>query len=135
MFRLSQTNFHEIEVFQFALNNWFLVNQNKVFPSLIIPSPSVTKLKTISHSHLAWIAIQISSPQFTFWPKMPHICQALFKHKGLWLSALETSLELWEMRSAPIPLLLFVQAVIELVDTPLQYHIFGVLKGCSPGSF
>lgn len=38
------------------------------------------------------------------------------------------------MRSALVPLLLFVEAVTELVDTTLQYHIFGILEGCAPGS-
>lgn len=76
-----------MEVFQLALNNLFLVNRNKVFPSLVTTSPSITKLKTISNGHLAWIAIQIFPLLFTGM-KTPHICQALFKHKRLWLSAL-----------------------------------------------
>lgn len=69
MFRKSQSNSHEIEVFQFALKNWFLVNKNKVLKVWSLPlhplqnwKPSVTAIL---------LGLQFRFPPFSlhFWPK------------------------------------------------------------------
>lgn len=112
----------KFKYFNLHWKNCFRLNK-AVFPSLVTTSPFIAKLKNTNYSHLVLIVIGFFPLQFSFWPKhwknlhLPSSIQT----QRIWLSALETSLGLWKLRSAPVHL--FVCAVREVVDTTFQYHI------------